>query len=106
MATAKKKDSKEHNNGLKIEGELTIYVAAELKEKIGALLGSEAAIEIDLSQVGEIDSAGLQLLLLAQRECAKQQKSIVFRNPSAAVLDCWRLCNVSDLFGAESVAAQ
>ena len=106
MATAKKKDSKEHNNGLKIEGELTIYVAAELKEKIGALLGSGAAIQIDLSQVGEIDSAGLQLLLLAQRECAEQEKSIVFRNPSAAVLDCWRLCNVSALFGAESVAAQ
>lgn len=97
--------SGEEKARLEIGGELTIYVAAELKEKIGALFSGEAAIEIDLSEVGEIDSAGLQLLLLAQRESAKQQKSIVFNNPSTAVLDCWRLCNVSALFGAESAAA-
>lgn len=103
---AAKKVSKENSNRLEIGGELTIYVAAELKEKIGALLSADAAIEIDLAQVGEIDSAGLQLLLLVQRECAKQEKIIVFRNPSTAVLDCWRLCNVGALFGAESAAAQ
>jgi anti-sigma B factor antagonist len=101
---AKKKDSEEKNR-LEIGGELTIYVAAELKKKIGALLSAETAIEIDLAQVSEIDSAGLQLLLLVQREGAQQQKSIVFRNPSTAVLDCWRLCNVSALFGAGSAAA-
>jgi len=106
MAAAKKKDGKESKSRLEIEGELTIYVAAELKEKIGALLGGDTAIEIDLAQVGEIDSAGLQLLLLAQRECAKQQKSIAFCNPSAAVLDCWRLCNVSELFGAYPAVVQ
>lgn len=106
MAAAKKKDSKESSNRLEIEGELTIYVAAEMKEKIGVLLSNDAAIEIDLAQVGEIDSSGLQLLLLAQCECAKQQRSIVFRNPSEAVLDCWRLCGVSDLFGVEPAVAQ
>lgn len=103
MASTKKKDSKESSSRLEIEGELTIYVAAEMKEKIGALLKGEAAIEIDLAQVGEIDTAGLQLLLLVQRECAKQKKDIVFSNPSDAVLACWRKCNLNATFG---VAAQ
>jgi len=97
MASSKKKDAV---NKLAIEGELTIYTAAELKEKIGALLSGDGAIEIDLAQVGEIDTAGLQLLLLAQRECAKQEKAITFSNPSEAVTTCWRLCNLNGAFGA------
>lgn len=98
MASSKKKDAV---NRLAIEGELTIYTAAELKEKIGALLSAGNAIEIDLAQVGEIDTAGLQLLLLAQRECAQHEKTIVFSNPSEAVLTCWRLCNLNSTFGAQ-----
>jgi anti-anti-sigma factor len=91
---------------LAIEGELTIYTAAALKEKIGALLNDRAALEIDLSQVAEIDTAGLQLLLLARRETMQREQSIAFSNPSEAVLDCWRLCNLSDTFGVQPTAAQ
>ncbi len=96
MASSKKKDAVQT---LAVEGELTIYTAAEMKEKIGALLAANA-IEIDLAQVSEIDTAGLQLLLLARRECAAQEKSIVFSNPSEAVLTCWRMCNLLNEFGA------
>jgi anti-anti-sigma factor len=78
---------------------LTIYTAADTKEKIGKLLESEA-LEIDLSQVSEIDTAGLQLLLLAQRERAKREKRIVFSNPSEAVIACWKMCNLQAEFGA------
>jgi len=95
MASSKKKGAVEK---LIVEGELTIYTAAEMKEKIGTLLSNES-IEIDLSQVGEIDTAGLQLLLLAQRECAKQEKTIVFSSPSEAVLACWNMCNLQETFG-------
>lgn len=98
MGAAKKKST----NKLTIEGELTIYTAAETKEKIAALLQGEQPIEIDLSQVGEIDTAGLQLLLLARREAAAQQKTLTFGEPSAAVLSCWQLCN----FDAAHVATR
>lgn len=96
MASSKKKNAVEK---LTVEGELTIYTAAEMKEKIGILLNSES-IEIDLAQVSEIDTAGLQLLLLAHRECVKQEKPIVFSNPSEAVLACWSMCNLQETFGA------
>lgn len=98
MCAAKKKSS----NKLVIEGELTIYTAAETKEKLVALLQGEQPIEIDLSQVGEIDTAGLQLLLLARREAAAQQKTLIFSEPSAAVQSCWQLCN----FDAAHIAAR
>lgn len=96
MASSKKKQAVEK---LAIEGELTIYTAAEMKEKIGALLAA-AAVEIELSQVSEIDTAGLQLLLLARQECARQEKAIAFTHPSDAVLTCWRMCNLLTEFGA------
>lgn len=100
MASSKKKGAVEK---LTVEGELTIYTAAEMKEKISALFSGESAksdsVEIDLAQVSEIDTAGLQLLLLAQRECAKQERSIVFSNPSEAVLTCWSTCNLQEKFG-------
>lgn len=101
MASSKKKGADDKNAVEKfvVEGELTIYTAAELKEKITKLLTAEA-VEIDLGQVSEIDSAGLQLLLLAQRECAKQEKNIVFSNPSEAVIACWKMCNLQMGFDA------
>jgi len=94
MGAAKKKTS----NKLVVEGELTIYTAAETKEKIATFLRGEQPLEIDLSQVGEIDTAGLQLLLLARREAAAQQKVLIFAEPSAAVQSCWQLCNFDAAF--------
>lgn len=95
MAAAKKKSAGEK---FTVEGELTIYTAAEMKEKLGGLLSAEA-IEIDLAQVSEIDTAGLQLLLLLQRECKKIDKPLAFINPSEVVLSCWNMCNLTEAFG-------
>ena len=89
MGAAKKKSSTK----FVVEGELTIYTAAETREKFAALLQSEQPIEIDLSQVSEIDTAGLQLLLLARREAVAHKKKLTFAEPSAAVQSCWHLCN-------------
>lgn len=95
---------------LAIEGELTIYCAAEMKPRIGGLLDevAEAAAsqgEIDLAQVSEIDSAGLQLLLLARREAAARGIALELRNPSQAVIDCLALCDLTAEFGVSEPAA-
>lgn len=97
---------KEAVTRLAIEGELTIYTAAELKQKLTDAFNGEHAIEIDLSQVGEIDTAGLQLLLLAKREGAARDKVVVFGQPSEAVLDCWQRCNLSATFGFDDSGVQ
>jgi anti-sigma B factor antagonist len=55
---------------LAVEGEMTIYRALELKDVLlGALRAAGAAgaeLRIDLGRVSEIDSAGVQLLMLVK----------------------------------------
>ncbi len=53
---------------LALSGELTIYCAHELRTLLLQALGLEQSVCIDLSEVSDIDTAGLQLLLLARRE--------------------------------------
>jgi anti-sigma B factor antagonist len=81
------------------EGEMTIYQAAELK---GALLdgmrdGNE--IEINLSDVSEMDTAGFQLLVLAKREAARHNKTLRLVAHSAATLGIMDLYNMAAYFG-------
>lgn len=53
---------------LHIEGDMTIYRAAELKALILGALSEHPSMEADLSAVTDFDSAGLQLIVLAYRE--------------------------------------
>jgi len=53
---------------LAVEGELTIITAAAEKERLLAALQTSSGLRVDLAAVEEIDTAGLQVLLLARRE--------------------------------------
>ncbi len=89
---------------LVIEGELTIYTAADSKPKLLAALQAPVT-EFDLSQVTEIDSAGLQLLLLAKREARTAGIELNFTGHSTAVIDCFDLCDIGAVFGDPIVLA-
>jgi anti-anti-sigma factor len=51
-----------------VDGELTIVTAAEQKQRLLGALQSSSGLRVDLAGVEEIDTAGLQVLLLARRE--------------------------------------
>ncbi|HLA29420.1 MAG TPA: STAS domain-containing protein [Pseudomonas sp.] len=92
----------EMKNGLcllRIEGEMSIYTAAELKSQLLPHLGLSGELEIDLSQVSELDGAGLQLLLLAKREAARAGATLHLSWHSRAVLEVFDLCNLAGFFG-------
>ena len=61
---------------LHIEGEMTIYTAADLKAQLMPHLGQDGELEIVLADVCEIDSAGLQLLILAKREASRNETAL------------------------------
>ena len=88
---------------LSLEGELTIYTAADLKGRLLEALAVASPLEIDLSQVREIDSAGLQLLMLAKREAAASGTPLSLSGHSHAVLECLDLCNLTAVFGDQVV---
>jgi anti-anti-sigma factor len=82
-----------------IEGELTIYTASTLKASLLTFLNSGDELEINLAEVTEIDTAGLQLLILIKREAAKAGKLLSFVMHSNVVLETLELANLTSAFG-------
>lgn len=78
---------------LRLEGEMTIYRAAELKDAV------LAAAALDLAAVEEIDTAGLQLLLLARREAHAAGRAWRIGARSAAVDDAIALLGLAEHLG-------
>ncbi|WP_445571660.1 STAS domain-containing protein [Pseudomonas sp. E102] len=79
---------------VQIDGELTIYTAADLAAQLLPRLGATPAMVLDLSQITEMDGAGLQLLLMVQREAPKAGTQLTVANPSKAVTETLALCNL------------
>ncbi|MEY2686979.1 MAG: hypothetical protein RL375_1177 [Pseudomonadota bacterium] len=81
---------------LHLTGELTIFRAAELKQVI---LASPPPAEIDLAGVTDIDTAGLQLLLLAKQTAVADKRELRLVAHSAAVTELFELLHVAAHFG-------
>jgi anti-anti-sigma factor len=86
----------------RIEGEFTIYRAAELAAALKTALAEAAAggvFELDLSGVTEMDSAGVQLLIAARRSSEASGRSLRVEQPSAAVADVFQTLQLASHFG-------
>jgi anti-anti-sigma factor len=98
----------QHCNGaplvVYIEGEMTIYRAAELKQTLLTPIAEGAVLEFDLSRVTELDSAGVQLLMLAKRTAQAKQSELRLVAHSPAVLDVMGLLNLGSYFGDAPVS--
>ena len=84
---------------LSLTEDLTIYHALEQKHRLLDALSSADELELDLMQVGEIDTAVLQLLILLKKEAQRTGKhlSIVAHSQSVrAVID---FCNLAAELG-------
>ena len=79
---------------LRIEGEMTIYRAAELK---ALLLGQPPAADVDLTGVTEIDTAGVQLLIAARRRARAAGCGWRVRGSSSPVGETLRLLGLPEL---------
>lgn len=90
---------------LAIEDELTIFTASERKNRLLDFLKSDDELEINLSKVSEIDTAGLQLLILIKREAAKTGKTLRLVMHSKPVLEILELTRLSQSFGDQIVLA-
>ena len=88
-----------------IQGELTIYTAAEEKQKLQVFLDSGMQLEIDLSGVTEFDTAGLQILAALKKEAARRGKDLRYVMHSKAVLEVLELANIAAAFGDPVILA-
>ena len=88
---------------LRIEGELTIYRAAELAEVMKGSLAqvpAGGAFELDLSGVTEMDCAGVQLLIAARRSTDESGRTLRVAGRSAAVDEVLHTLQLASQFPA------
>jgi|SRR5690625_2501855 len=84
-------------NRLRLHCDLTIFQVGQLWP---ALKDSLAQVqEIDLVEVNEFDTAGVQLLLMLKRAAAEQQQPLHLVNHSVAITDLLGLINVGGMLG-------
>ena len=80
-------------------GEMTIYSAAELKPALLQALEQSDEIEIDLADISEMDTSGVQLLMLMKREASAAGKALKLVGHSPAVLEIFELLGLGNWFG-------
>jgi len=78
---------------------LTIYHAIEQKQLLLDALADTDELELNLSQVAEMDTAGLQLLILLKKEAQQTGKQVRIVAHSQAVSSLIDFCNMAAEFG-------
>lgn len=84
---------------LTLTEDLTIYHAAGQKGRLLAAVHSAPVLELDLAQVGAIDSAGVQLLMLAKREAQQRAHTFSIIAHSPAIQELFDFFNLAGYFG-------
>ena len=84
---------------ISLDGEITIYRAADLKVTVLEALRKTRVLEIDLSAVTELDTAGLQVLMLAKQAAAAEQRELRLLQHSPAVVDVFEMLDLVAFFG-------
>lgn len=84
---------------MSITQDMTIYHAEAIKKELMLTLDRGNIIELDLSQVTEIDTSGIQILMLAKRECQKHGQTLKIMAHSTSVHELIDFYNIAAFFG-------
>ena len=86
-----------------ISKDMNIYNASAQKTLLLKALAGCHELEIDLSQVSEMDTAGLQILLLTKREALKANKAVRLTGHGKTLTELIDLYNMASYFGDQMV---
>jgi anti-anti-sigma factor len=89
---------------LSLAGEMTVESALQLKNRIVDAIERTAELTLRLSDVTAIDTAGMQLLLMARQHARQAGKRVRFEVPSQAILDLVSLYNLGELLDDTAAA--
>ena len=91
--------------GVVARGGMTIYEAVAQKAALMKALDGHEEVEVDLSGVTEMDTAGLQILVLAKREALRTGKALRLVGHSPACLEVLDHYGLAGYFGDPLVLA-
>jgi anti-sigma B factor antagonist len=83
---------------VEISGELDGKTAPSAQERIVPLIGEEAKILLDMSQVSYMSSAGLRMMLLLYRQAAGKDSQIALVGLSEEIQDTMSATGFLDYF--------
>jgi anti-anti-sigma factor len=92
-------DTPEHIARIAIDGEMTIYRAADLKVSVLEALRKTKVLEVDLSGITELDTAGLQVLMLAKQTAIADGRELRLLQHSPAVVEIVEMLDLGAFFG-------
>ena len=84
---------------LTLNGDMTIYTAAENKDHFDHYFNNDLDISLDMSAVSEFDSTGFQMLLLLEQQAKENDKNFSVKPASPAVEEVLALYNKQDGLG-------
>lgn len=87
-----------------LDQDLTIYHVQDHRRVLLEALTASPELVLDLSRVGEIDTAGMQVLILAQREALAAGKALHIVAHSAATLEALEFFNLASFFAAATAS--
>jgi len=89
---------------LVIDEELTIYVIDTLKQGLSEEIDLYDKFELNLANVEEVDSSGIQLLLALRQELMSKKKELKLTALSSVVAKLIDLYGISDRFNIGEAA--
>lgn len=75
--------------------EFTIYQAQDIYKTLVERLQNDIDIRVDLSEIEEIDTSAVQLLLMIDKELHKRGKVLIVENCSHKASSCFSAFNIS-----------
>lgn len=78
-------------------GKLTVQTAPELEEVIGSLGEDVTKVVIDLSAVDYVASAGLRVMVAAQKHLSSRGGTLELLSPSDDVYDVFEMTGLADI---------
>ncbi len=83
-----------------LEGRLDTTTSPELEAKLHEVIGSLSELEMDFAGLEYISSAGLRVLLSAQKTMNKQGKMIV-KNVNETIMEVFEITGFADILTIE-----
>ena len=86
---------------IEVEGKLTVQSAPDLEAAIGSLPTSIMDVDIDLEDLDYISSAGLRVLVSAQKMLSQRGGTLRLLSPNDDVSDVFDMTGLSEVFTIE-----
>ncbi|MBP3884007.1 MAG: STAS domain-containing protein [Olsenella sp.] len=84
-----------------VEGKLTVQTAPELESTINGIDESVVDLDINLESVDYISSAGLRVLVAAQKMITSRGGKMRLLSPNDEVFEVFEMTGLSDIFTVE-----